>query len=395
MFVSVLYLSQNSNNFAFYRNDGNVSSPIFQRVTNDYMSCVDVGGSSNLTFTDIDNDGDKDLFIGSDLSKLSFYRNTGTASNPSFALVLDSLPILSTSFNYAPAFADLDNDGDKDLLLGSYIKDSLWFFRNTGTPQTFNFTLESRGYQIGLTSLGQSSAPAFVDIDNDGDQDLFIGATNGRIFFYENTGNANNFNFVLVTNFYNSIDAGDESIPRFFDIDSDGDFDLFIGKQDGKISFYRNDGSSANANFVWQTDEYKNINVHQSSCPEFVDIDNDTDPDLFIGNIKGGLYYFRNDDVSGIQTISNIIQPQYRLYQNFPNPFNPSTKIRFDLPGNSPIRLSVYDMSGREVSVLVNQKLNTGSYEYTWNAEELSSGVYFYNLTAGEFSESKKMLFLK
>lgn len=395
MFVSVLYLSQNRNNFAFYRNTGTTSSANFLRVSEDYLSNADVGGNSNLAFTDIDDDGDRDLFIGSDFSRLSFYKNTGSVSIPSFELTIDSLPILSVSFNYAPAFADLDNDGDQDLLLGSYIKDSLWFYRNTGNANSFNFTLEARGHQIGLTTLGQSSTPSFVDIDDDGDKDLFLGATNGRIFFYENTWTAENFNFVFRNNFYNSIDAGDESIPRFFDIDSDGDYDLFIGRQDGKISYYRNDGNASNANFIFQTNEYKNINAHQNACPEFTDIDNDTDLDLFIGNIKGGLYYFRNDDVIGIQNISAVIQPQYKLYQNYPNPFNPTTKIRFDLPQNSLVKLSVFDMSGREIAVLANEKLNPGIYEYTWNAEGLSSGVYFYRLTTDSYIENKKMLYIK
>lgn len=395
MFISVLYLSQNSNNFVFYRNDGNAATPFFQRVSDNYLNNVDAGGNSNISFTDIDNDGDKDLFVGNDYAKLAYFKNTGTSASPSFNLVSDSLPILSSSFNYAPAFGDLDNDGDKDLILGSYIKDSLWFYRNTGTPGNFNFTLEARGRQIGIDTLGQSSTPALVDIDNDQDLDLFIGATNGRIFFYENTGTVNNFSFVFRTNFYNSIDAGDESVPRFHDLDSDGDFDLFIGRQDGNISFYKNDGNATTPNFVLQTNLYKNINVHSNSCPEFTDIDNDTDPDLFIGNVKGGMFYFRNDDVIGIQNISNEIPPSFTLYQNYPNPFNPSTKIKFDLNISSLVRLSVYDITGKEIDVLVNEKLNMGTYEFAWSAKNLSSGVYFYKIASNDLMINKSMLFIK
>ncbi|HMS33488.1 MAG TPA: FG-GAP-like repeat-containing protein [Ignavibacteria bacterium] len=395
MFVSVLYLSQNSKNFAYYRNNGNSNVPDFERISNDYLINVDAGGNSNISFVDIDNDGDKDLFIGDDYAKLSYYKNTGTAVYPAFTLVSDSLPLRSVSFNYAPAFADLDNDGDKDMILGSYIKDSLWFYRNTGTSENFNFTLESRGYQIGITTLGQSSTPVLTDIDNDGDKDLFIGATNGRIIFYENTGNVSDFNFTYRTNFYNSIDVGDESIPRFFDLDSDEDFDLFIGRQDGFISYYRNEGTPSSPLFTLQTNNYKNINVHSNSCPEFTDIDNDTDPDLFIGNIKGGLYYFRNDDVIGINSISDEIPSDFKLYQNYPNPFNPSTKIKFDLKNISNVRLTVYDISGKAVEELLNSKLNPGSYEYTWNAGNVASGVYFYRIEAPNLSISKSMLYVK
>jgi hypothetical protein len=396
LFISVLYLSQNKHNFVFYKNNGSSSVPIFEKITDDYLSLVDAGGNSSIAFTDIDNDGDKDLFIGNDYSTISFYRNT-TVTNflPSYDLVTDSLPILSHSFNYAPAFADLDNDGDMDMLLGSYIKDSLWFFRNTGTPEQFDFTLEARGHQIGIVTLGQSSTPAFVDIDNDGDKDLFLGGTNGRVIYYENTGSVNNFNFVYVTNYYNNIDVGDESVPRFFDIDTDGDYDMFIGKQNGKISYYRNEGSPAVPAFVFQTAEYKDISVHSNSCPEFADIDNDTDPDLFIGNIKGGLFYYRNEDVNSVNIVSSELPENFSLYQNYPNPFNPTTTIKFDLRNNATVKLSVYDVSGKEVSILVNENLSSGSYEYSFGANNLSSGMYFYRLESGNLVISKSMLLIK
>jgi len=85
------------------------------------------------------------------------------------------------------------------------------------------------------------------------------------------------------------------------------------------------------------------------------------------------------------------------LEQNFPNPFNPSTTLRFTIPANYSglVTLKIYDMSGREVKSLVNQNLNGGTYEYNWNASNLSSGVYFYQLTAGTFKEIKKMILLK
>lgn len=395
LFISVLYLSQNSNNFAYYKNTGSPTVPNFQRQTVNYLNNVDVGGNSNISFVDIDSDGDKDLFIGNDYAKITFYRNTGNVSQPSFTMEVDSLPIISTSFNYSPAFTDIDNDGDMDMMLGSYIKDSLWFFRNTGTPQNFNFTLEARGHQIGLTTLGQSTTPEFADIDNDGDKDLFIGATNGRIFYYRNDGNSQNFNFTYVTNFYNNIDAGDESIPKFFDLDNDGDLDLFIGRQDGRISYYKNEGTSSSPDFQLQTNEYKSINVHSNSCPVFSDIDNDTDPDLFVGNIKGGLYYFRNDDIIGINTISTTSPEGYKLYQNYPNPFNPSTKINFSIPKNTHVKLSVFDATGKETAVLVNEGLAAGTYEFTWHPGNSSSGVYFYRLQSGSYSETKSMLFIK
>lgn len=101
---------------------------------------------------------------------------------------------------------------------------------------------------------------------------------------------------------------------------------------------------------------------------------------------------------SSISQISNNIPDRISLQQNYPNPFNPSTKIRFDITSgdiDDAVRLAVYDITGREVALLVNQKLSAGSYEYTFDASGFTSGIYFFRLTAGEFSETKKMTLLK
>ncbi|MBI5403134.1 MAG: T9SS type A sorting domain-containing protein [Ignavibacteriae bacterium] len=98
----------------------------------------------------------------------------------------------------------------------------------------------------------------------------------------------------------------------------------------------------------------------------------------------------------GINKIENTVPDKFLLYQNYPNPFNPSTMIRFVIPGNSFVNLKVFDMLGREVAVLINENLNEGIYETPFNAPaNLSSGIYFYKITAGDFSEVKRMVFLK
>jgi hypothetical protein len=398
LFISVLYPAQNVNNFIYYKNTGTPTLPFFQRISDNYLNNVDVGSYSNIYFTDINNNGLEDLFIGSDLGKISYFRNNGTQTHPSFTLETDSIPLSITPFNfiYSPAFADIDNNGLKDLFVGSFIRDSLWFFRNTGTPENFQFTFEARGNQIGITNLTQSSTPTLVDIDNDGDLDFFSGGSNGRIYYYENTGTPQNFNFVFRSDFYFSIDVGNQSMPRFYDIDGDGDYDLFIGNQDGKIWYYKNDGTAGDPDFAFVTDFYKDIRVLSNSCPFFIDIDNDTDVDLFIGNVKGGIYFYENHDIIGIKNLSGEIPSGFRLYQNYPNPFNPSTKIKFELPFNGFISLTIYDINGKEIGRLINSHLKAGVYEIDWTAESyLSSGVYFYTLTSEKHSATNKMLLLK
>jgi hypothetical protein len=403
LFSGVLYSAQTKNSFVYYKNNGPANNPSFTKITENYIPSIEVGSNSFPALTDIDNDGDYDLFIGSSSSTISYYKNTGSLSSPAFELVSDSLPVLHTSFNYAPSFGDLDNDGKKDLLLGSF-DGKFRFLKNTGSLSGPVFTLQSS--QVDTIDVGQSSAPAPVDIDNDGDLDLFSGNWNGRTSYYRNDGNASAFNFTYVTNFYLSIDVGDESNLSFIDIDNDGDKDMFIGRRDGKISYYKNTGTTASPNFVLQTDSYAIIRVGSNSVPAFVDIDADTDKDLFVGNIKGGLFYFENRDVIGIKPLSNEIPTQFKLYQNYPNPFNPITKITFSIPPSRgargvTVQLVVYDILGREIASLIpplrggEEGLHPGIYEISWDASNYTSGVYFYRLDAGGFSETKRMVLIK
>lgn len=107
------------------------------------------------------------------------------------------------------------------------------------------------------------------------------------------------------------------------------------------------------------------------------------------------------DSVSvGISVQNSEIPLNFTLEQNYPNPFNPTTKIRFEIPSNNThfiqnIKLSIFDMLGREVSVLVNKQLEAGIYEYSWDGSSFSSGLYFYKLETNNFTETKKMLLLK
>ena len=106
-----------------------------------------------------------------------------------------------------------------------------------------------------------------------------------------------------------------------------------------------------------------------------------------------------NGNIIPVTQIQTNIPKEYSLYQNYPNPFNPTTKINFSLPSadrnRQVVSLKVYDALGREVTTLVNQQLSPGTYEVEWNASSYPSGLYFYKLSAGEYSETRKMIILK
>ena len=121
------------------------------------------------------------------------------------------------------------------------------------------------------------------------------------------------------------------------------------------------------------------------------------------GCVINGIVYGDTSMLVSIRQISTEIPKQFSLFQNYPNPFNPVTKIKFTLPGSSAALIVVYDAAGREIETIFNGQLNAGIYEADWNAENFSSGVYYYKLTAGNpssgtgqvFTETRKMVLLK
>jgi predicted CXXCH cytochrome family protein len=111
-------------------------------------------------------------------------------------------------------------------------------------------------------------------------------------------------------------------------------------------------------------------------------------------------WYIRQNWPIGVKNISGEIPDKYILNQNYPNPFNPNTKINFSLPKTEFVTMIIYDITGRVVYKLIGEKLTAGNYTYNWNSinndgDYVSSGVYFYRITAGDFIESKKMILVR
>jgi photosystem II stability/assembly factor-like uncharacterized protein len=104
--------------------------------------------------------------------------------------------------------------------------------------------------------------------------------------------------------------------------------------------------------------------------------------------------YMTNLDPVGINPVSEIAE-SYQLNQNYPNPFNPETKIRFSVPGEGIVSLKVFDITGKLVADIINSNRKKGTYDVTFDGDRFSSGVYFYRLTAGEFTQTKKMMLVK
>ncbi|TAK62355.1 MAG: T9SS type A sorting domain-containing protein, partial [Bacteroidetes bacterium] len=192
---------------------------------------------------------------------------------------------------------------------------------------------------------------------------------------------------------FDTIDVGDNANPLFVDIDNDGDDDLFIGNAEGSLFFYEN----VSGQFAFRTTTYGNIQPMKESAPSFADIDLDGDLDLFVGTFKGGVHFYRNEKPVSV----NLPNPQSQipnhcvLYQNYPNPFNPITHFRFSISNFGLVSLTIYNVLGVEVAALLHENKTPGEYTIQWDATGLPSGIYVAKLTAGLYQDRKRIVLIK
>lgn len=252
------------------------------------MGGIDVGIDSAPAFVDIDNDGDLDMFVGEDVGNINLYTNTGSNTNPSWTLTAASYNNIDIGSDSSPAFVDIDNDGDKDMFIGEN-DGTINYYQNTGNATTPQFGTGISSYQS--IDAGSYSSPTFIDIDTDGDQDMAIGESGGAVKLYKNIGSQTSPAFTADT-LFQGIDVGSFSAPSFVDFDKDSDFDLFIGEQNGNTNFYRNTGSVSSPAFTLVTEDFSGIDVGYDSSPVFADIDNDGDKDFFVGEDSGNINYY-------------------------------------------------------------------------------------------------------
>jgi hypothetical protein len=116
---------------------------------------------------------------------------------------------------------------------------------------------------------------------------------------------------------------------------------------------------------------------------------------IFAGTDTQSVWRRAMSDIIGINKISEEIPSSFTLFQNYPNPFNPSTTINFEIPKSTLVKIAIFDISGKEIEVLINEQIKPGKYSVSWNASNYSSGVYFYKISAAGFIETKRMILLK
>lgn len=370
----------------FYKNIGTTTAPQFQRNTSYFQITRIDGGASTTSLADFDHDGDLDLLSGDYYGKLQYFRNDGDSIHPKFIKAATSFSSLDFGSYSSPRFVDIDNDGDYDIVSGE-LNGTLFCYLNTNGTFTSNTTIFS-----GI-DVGWQSAPSFADINNDGNLDVLIcGEKSELSAFYINTGNNV---FVKDNSFIEDVEIPNYAYPCFVDLDNDGDMDLVFGKMGGTLVFYENIGSPTEPRWQEKSGMFNGIESRQSLTPVFADLDGDGKKDLIVGEYSGNFTFYKNNIVTSQNEKKHYLPEQFVLQQNYPNPVNPSTTIRYQLPRATNVHLALYDILGKEIAVLVNKVQSAGEYSLPVNAAQLSSGIYFYTLRAGNILQTKKMVVIK
>jgi len=372
-------------------------------------------------YIDVDQDGKRDLIVAPNSETGSenyrcflYYLNEGEDNAPVFNYQGNTL-FTNSSLDFGegaiPYFFDYNLDGKKDLLVGNYgyflptgdYKPQVALLENISDETETRFQLKNRNYAFAgnLAGISVNFHPTTGDLDNDGDQDLLLGASDGRMYHFENTALPGNpANMTFITPAFEDIDVGTYAAPCLFDVDQNGRVDLLIGNRNGKISYYKNTSTGNSPVLELQTEDFGGVNTALTGEPNgfstpfmfrksgvtyliagsqngffelygnidnnldgqfeiidstflgnrfgertsitLADLNDDGNPEAVIGNYAGGITFF-----DGIfPTLSSKIESS--SFKLFPNPGQ--NEIYISTTSAALSKVTIFDASGRVLS---------------------------------------------
>lgn len=395
--------SENAKSNTFYYNSNTTQDPFFNYVTGSLLQneMIERGEGAMPVLFDYNGDGLADLFVANYgefnsptdtyISRIAQYENVGTVNMPVYNFVTanyENLDAVIGFDNLYPAFGDLDGDGDKDMMVGND-QGTLSYFQNTAlTGNDADFTLASATLvnDIGATiDVGQFAAPFLVDLDRDGDNDLVIGNKSGRLTYYRNTGTTTAYNFKFITDTLGKLnvkewwDNSGYSIPWFYD--DNGQYRLFIGSKNGNIHYYKDIDANLNGYFTLVDSTYFEPKEGIRAACAVADVTGDGFIDMFTGNYRGGLTFWMGVDTTGVG-ISEEEKKEILLY---PNPANETIIIEGqNITGMS---YEIADISGK---LVVKGKCFSNRMAIPLQA--IGNGVYFIRMYDQHSSFTQKFI---
>lgn len=362
----------------YYVNIGTPESAEWEHNTSLFGGVIDVGGASNPFFVDYDNDGDLDMFTGSQMGDIKYFENTGTVNGPSWTENSAPFSSLKHSIYSDVTFGDLNGNGRLDAVVGD-LSGNLFHHNNNGLGFSY---IEST---FAGFSFGGWSSPYLIDLDNDEDLDLVIGNESGTLHYIENQGDSENAVWVEISNYFGGIDVGSNAVPSFADLDFDGDQDMAVGNISGNVKYYENQ----NGSWVINNELMAGVSGGQNTSPGFADLDGDGDADLALGNYDGTFNYFQNMEIMvGLNEKNN---PSFANLQVFPNPFQSHITIQTEAETNEAIQFKVFDMNG---ALRYHQTIRSNGTQMNTKLEleALPAGVYLLQLITNEHAKTIRMI---
>ncbi len=383
---------------------------------------------TSIIADDVDNDGDVELVLSArraygggwgnaSLRPLFIYRLNGDIS-PGFSdfelEFADTLGTFNGGYYFNNHVVDFDGNGKKEVWGFTWDLLSYAVYEATGKD---TYVLKADVNQASDFDYGEQNSVSFYDANKDGKLEMFVAgqaspSPPGAVFYLPNTADLTSLSTTstkIISPIQNEAFFQGASIG---DIDGDGEVDFFIGDYSTSNrrvyrlrhlkgqAFDDSLGYAIDTLFSTPSDStYAFPNV------EFLnDVDGDGKRELAIVNseIRGD----HPEDVSifileskvavlDVKTISGNVPSAFTLEQNFPNPFNPSSSIRFSLTSENHVELFISNALGQQVGTLVNERMSAGTHEVKFNADGLSTGTYFYTLKSGAYTETKKMILVK
>lgn len=389
-----LFLSGAFAHLNFFENVGSPYDPIFEHrydTTYFYNFPINV---NDARFVDIDGDGDQDIAANTMLLR---NHGVGPSNDPHWTTEIDFFP-----YYYKRCFCDIDGDIDYDMLVPT--DTHLRLISNIGTSQIPEWDNGQVLIQDSHTHFLYIAVP--VDIDADNDFDLIMCGPSVDLIFYENVGDAFNPDFEFITDDYLGFHKETPFDPVFADLDLDGDQDMLISywwnwDLRSKLMYYENIGTPEEA--VWDsvTDDYMgwfSSGLVAHAYLDLGDYDADGDFDVLMSFSQGMRLFLNQLDPTGInddETGNNNVSDMVFSVKTFPNPFNQTVTFDLNVPVNSQITISIYNILGQQVDLIFVPFVQDSQYKFSWNAKNFPSGIYFYEVSVDNFKYAGKFVLMK
>lgn len=282
------------------------------------------------------------------------------------------------------SFTDIDGDGLRDIVVTMVNAHDVVWYKNEDNGLTWTkYTIDD--------SINRAWGLSTGDIDGDGLVDIVV-TTGGpyygdgnNVVWYEN-------NHPAWTKHIIDTDLNKANIVAVTDVDGDGTMDVIangFGAYD--VVWYENNHPTWTKHFI-------DTNLEGPRVFFITDVDGDNIKDLIVPAMSN-LVWYKNPTL-GVEDVTSSIPTEFELYQSYPNPFNPTTTIHYILPKESVVTITIYDMLGKAINRIISQKLPSGKHSIRWNGDDnngnlVGTGIYFYQIQAGDYVNTKKMLLMK